>query len=81
MAVAAKAEWDRVKVGRMLILLRIKFVDHWLKDKLLATGDRKLIEGNWWGDRFWGAMMFNGEWDGENHLGRLLMQVRGRDTQ
>jgi ribA/ribD-fused uncharacterized protein len=76
MDAAALAEWDKIKVEKMLALLRLKFADHWLKNRLLATGDRKLVEGNWWGDRFWGAMMLDGKWDGDNHLGRLLMQVR-----
>ena len=56
----------------MKILLRQKFGDAWLRAKLLATGDAELIEGNYWHDTFWG--MCNGK--GENHLGRLLMEVR-----
>lgn len=40
--------------------------------KLLATRDRMLIEGNDWGDTFWG--MVDGE--GENNLGKILMRVR-----
>ena len=43
-----------------------------LAEKLLATDDEYLIEGNTWGDRFWGAV--NGE--GRNQLGIILMQVR-----
>ena len=38
----------------------------------MATRDRVLIEGNDWGDTFWG--MTDGE--GENHLGKILMRVR-----
>ena len=33
----------------------------------------ELVEGNTWGDRYWGV--YNGQ--GKNWLGRLLMQVRG----
>lgn len=40
--------------------------------KLIKTGDAELIEGNWWGDKYWG--MCNGE--GMNKLGKILMQVR-----
>ena len=34
--------------------------------------DEELIEGNWWGDTYWGVC--NGV--GENHLGKLLMKIR-----
>lgn len=40
--------------------------------RLLATGDRELIEGNRWGDTFWGVC--NGV--GENNLGQILMCIR-----
>ena len=40
---------------------------------LLATDHAELIEGNTWDDQFWGVC--NGI--GENHLGKLLMKVRG----
>ena len=40
--------------------------------RLLATGDAELIEGNTWGDRYWGIV--NGA--GENRLGTLLMDRR-----
>lgn len=67
-----RADWDQVKQGVMLDLLRIKFKDPDMRAALLATGNKILIEGNTWGDRYWGV--YNGE--GENHLGKLLMQVR-----
>lgn len=57
----------------MLNLLRYKFSQHMdLREALLATGDAVLVEGNWWGDTFFGVC--RGE--GENWLGRMLMQVR-----
>lgn len=42
------------------------------QERLLSTGDAYLEEGNYWGDRFWGTEM--GE--GENRLGWLLMYAR-----
>jgi ribA/ribD-fused uncharacterized protein len=54
-------------------LLKFKFYAHDLKQMLLDTGDAELIEGNWWGDTFWGQCPVG---TGENHLGKLLMQVR-----
>lgn len=64
--------WDEMKVGIMFALLKLKFQDPELRRRLLATGDAKLEEGNWWGDTFWGTC--GGV--GENHLGRLLMVLR-----
>lgn len=43
-----------------------------LADKLVATKDAELIEGNTWGDRIWGVC----DGIGENRLGKILMRVR-----
>lgn len=67
-----RPKWEEIKVDIMLFYLRIKFQDPHLKQQLLDTGDDILIEGNDWHDTFWGIC--NGV--GENHLGKLLMQVR-----
>jgi ribA/ribD-fused uncharacterized protein len=65
--------WETRKVGIMHILLLKKFQDKELKKLLIDTGEATLIEGNNWGDTFWGIDK-NGV--GENHLGILLMKVR-----
>jgi len=70
--VSLRPDWERVKLDVMLSLLRNKFIERTLRAKLLATGDAMLIEGNNWGDTFWGQC----RGVGENHLGRLLMWVR-----
>ena len=67
-----REDWEDVKCDIMLELLKSKFSDSELKEKLLATGDAELIEGNNHGDRFWGQV--NGV--GMNMLGKLLMDVR-----
>ena len=67
-----RPDWNEVKFGIMEIGLRKKFAIPELKEKLLATGDAYLEEGNWWGDVYWGVC--NGT--GENNLGKLLMQIR-----
>lgn len=56
----------------MQYLLRQKFVDPVLMEKLRAI-TRPIIEDNHWGDTFWGVC--GGV--GENHLGRLLEEIRG----
>ena len=71
--VELRSDWEEIKDAVMLDVLRAKFdTNPDLKEKLLATGDEFLVEGNTWGDTYWGVC--NGK--GRNHLGYLLMQVR-----
>lgn len=79
--VELRPDWEDVKLDVMLGLLRLKFSGRHHPDLvhlLIATSPRELVEGNYWGDRYWGMTKADGEpeWRGENHLGRLLMQVR-----
>lgn len=68
-----RKDWEQVNVGIMQQLVTDKFMDHKeLSTLLLATGERELVEGNWWGDRFWGVC--NGV--GQNEIGKILMMVR-----
>jgi ribA/ribD-fused uncharacterized protein len=67
-----RPDWESVKIGVMRDVLRLKFMHADLREKLLATAGRELIEGNHWHDRFWGVC----DGRGENHLGRLLMEIR-----
>ena len=71
-ALPLRPDWEDVKLHVMAEVLTAKFSDPTLRAKLLATGDAKLIEGNTWGDTFWG--MCRGE--GTNWLGVLLMDLR-----
>lgn len=70
--VTMRADWSAVRIPAMHELLRQKFATEPLRGKLLATGKKPLVEGNYWGDRFWGVC----DGAGENHMGRLLMEVR-----
>lgn len=69
-----RSDWSGVREEIMLRLVRQKFSHLALKVKLLATGDAELVEGNRWGDDFWGVDLRTGK--GENRLGKILMQVR-----
>jgi ribA/ribD-fused uncharacterized protein len=71
--VLLRRDWEQRKVRVMLMLLRDKFSNKELVERLLATGMAKLEEGNAWGDTYWGTV--NGQ--GLNQLGLLLMTVRG----
>ena len=68
-----RPDWDDVKVGIMRNILRAKARQHpYVLRKLMATGNRTLIE-NSWRDDFWG---WGPNRDGKNWLGRLWMEVR-----
>ena len=70
-------DWEAVKLRVMEECVRLKFADPELRAMLLATGDEELVEGNAWGDDFWGCVQRGGTWRGGNHLGKILMRVRG----
>lgn len=73
--VQLRPDWEQVKVGIMEEIVRAKFTQHpELAQRLLATGDKILVEGNRWGDTCWGVDTRTGQ--GENHLGKILMKVR-----
>jgi ribA/ribD-fused uncharacterized protein len=65
--------WDDMKIAVMREILLNKFTDHDLEASLLGTGDAMLVEGNTWGDTFWGRC----DKKGYNILGVLLMELRG----
>ena len=67
-----RADWERVKDDVMHAILQAKFAVPALRDALLATGDAELVEGNTWGDRYWGVC----DGEGRNQLGRTLMRIR-----
>ena len=65
-------DWEEVKLSVMEEVVAAKFKLPHLADLLRLTGNAQLIEGNRWGDRFWGVC--GGA--GENHLGKILMAIR-----
>src|SRR5215469_15997678 len=71
--VTLRPDWEEIKIEVMETLLRQKFSIPELKEKLLSTGTQTLVEGNGWGDTFWGVC----EGVGRNELGKLLMKIRG----
>lgn len=76
--VKIRSDWENVKVDIMKDLLEQKFQDPMFKEKLLATGDSILIEGNYWHDNFWGNCHCQkcGSKPKLNMLGTLLMKLR-----
>ena len=70
--VKLRLDWEEVKIEIMLEIVRAKFQNQKLAQMLLHTESAELIEGNTWGDTFWGVC--NGQ--GKNWLGSILMVVR-----
>lgn len=70
--VELRKDWDDVKLQIMEDLIRIKFSNPILKEKLIITGDNELVEGNYWHDYYWGRCYGKGL----NNLGIILMKVR-----
>lgn len=71
-----RPDWKTVNIALMRNLNQQKYNNTFLGSRLLATGERYIIEGNNWGDRYWGAEYVNGDWVGENHMGLILMDIR-----
>ena len=71
--VQMRADWEDVKVDVMHRILSAKFSQNaTLLAMLIDTSNEELIEGNCWGDTYWGVC----QGEGQNALGKLLMQVR-----
>lgn len=68
-----RRDWDSMKLEVMENLLRRKFNQTVFRRALATTKPAILIEGNSWGDKFWGQCPLG---EGENNLGRLLMKIR-----
>jgi len=72
-----RPDWNEVRLGIMENLVRQKFSDPELREKLFATDPHELVEGNNWHDNFWGSCVCtNCGNKGENNLGKILMQIR-----
>lgn len=68
-----RPDWEDVKYQIMYDIVLEKFIQNEdLRKLLIGTGDAELIEGNWWGDKYWGVC----HGVGQNNLGKILMDVR-----
>lgn len=69
-------DWEEIKIDIMFSIIKAKFDQNEdLKQKLIDTWPAELIEGNTWGDTFWGECPIG---TGKNMLGKILMGVRSR---
>lgn len=75
--VKIRDDWSDVKLAVMEKILRSKFEDDLLRFRLCETGTQEIVEGNTWGDVFWGVC----DGKGSNHLGKILMKLRKEFVQ
>ena len=67
-----RPDWSGVKLSVMKQLNEQKYMRSDLRKKLCDTYPQDLVEGNTWGDTFWGVC----DGKGSNHLGKILMAIR-----
>ena len=69
-----RPDWNKVKFATMSNIVTVKFCQNpELMEKLKETGDAELVEGNTWGDTYWGQCPIG---NGKNQLGKILMEIR-----
>lgn len=73
--IVLRPDWNDVSYDIMRQVITAKFSNEALAAKLLATGDEELVEGTK-RDRLWGAVWNGTAWEGENRLGKILMETR-----
>lgn len=74
----SRPDWDDVRVKVMKWCLRVKLIYNWrsFSELLLSTDERPIVEDSR-KDSYWGAVpQDNDTLDGQNVLGRLLMELR-----
>lgn len=71
-------EWNNRKIQVMYALVKNKVESHpAIAVALVSTADANLVEANWWHDNFWGdCTCLRCYHVGENHLGKIWMQLR-----
>ena len=72
------SNWNEISYGIMKNILKAKFSVPELREKLKATGDSVLIEGNRHHDNRWGNCTCDRckNREGQNWLGKILMELR-----
>jgi ribA/ribD-fused uncharacterized protein len=72
------SNWNEISYGIMKNILKAKFAVPELREKLKATGDAVLIEGNRHHDNRWGNCTCDRckNREGQNWLGKILMELR-----
>lgn len=75
--------WEFKRYDIMRYCVRLKFEQNRiLRKRLLFTGEKILVEGNYWHDNIWGDCICSKckDIEGQNCLGEILMLVRSKIT-
>ena len=67
-------DWGKLKIYYMREFLIQKFSQKPYKELLMNTCGLDIIEGNRWGDKYWGVCLKTN--NGQNNLGKLIMGIR-----
>lgn len=68
---------DKQKINLIKKVIRLKYEQNkHCREYLLNTKDKILIEFAYWGDTFWGCTLKDNHYMGENHTGKILMEIR-----
>lgn len=79
LAIVFRNDWNKIKLDLMAYLLLQKFVENEdMKQRLIDTSPKILLNGNFNGDKYWGFCLK--EERGENMIGNMLMQIRNKET-
>lgn len=71
--------WEEKQTEIMTSILIAKFSQNpELYNRLVATGNSLLINGNQNRETFWGVDLYS--WTGENNLGKILMKIRNQEV-
>ena len=77
--ITIRPDWEDIKINVMRDIVTAKFEQNEdLMRLLMDTKGQELIEGNTWGDRFWGECPIG---NGRNELGKILMGIRDDITR
>jgi nicotinate (nicotinamide) nucleotide adenylyltransferase len=72
--------WEEAQISIMESILQAKFGQNpTLMLKLAETGNHVLLNGNNKQETFWGIDLYS--WIGENHLGRIIMNIRDKEIK
>ncbi len=73
-----RLEWEEIMVDCMLWVLELKLLHNQstFGKVLKSTGDKMIVEKSR-KDTFWGCKQVGDKFEGQNHLGQLLVRLRG----
>lgn len=77
-----RPDWNEKKLQKMEYIVRLKFRKAGLKKLLRQTGDKELIDQNYFHDIFWGVCgCTRHQRTGLNHMGKILMKIRAENNE